>query len=325
MVFSFHASSSSWITANKWQALDSAAPYISALQRFVSKICTHAQRHQASVKKWLDKAKFLGLLFSLHNRRSFKMMENRCNGLSQDNHISHWCLEVPLKQADPFSGQARFCKPNYVSHECEQTKTSSLWETATPTKSCCGCSATKEERSFSSWYSWFCLGSSDKLHPQKKHLGSKKCFSSVGCQPSDICMSAHSSCRRGESQCWALWSPHLGQRKAKRRIRLKGSDSLISKRTLRHCSAGKAAAMLCAGTSGSTFLPDTCPRLQSRYLSETIPSQRLLHDKVQSFLGCWCEPVPVHKANCCFMVGLRVKPGGSVLHSAGVQAVPCSA
>lgn len=79
---------------------------------------------------------------------------------------------------------------------------------------------------------------------------------------------------------------------------------MISKRTLRHCSAGKAAAMLCAGTSGSTFLPDTCPRLQSRYLSETIPSQRLLHDKVQSFLGCWCEPVPVHKANCCFMVGL---------------------
>lgn len=98
------------------------------------------------------------------------------------------------------------------------------------------------------------------------------------------------------------------------RGRLKeGSDSLISRRTLRRYTEG-GKLWLCwpeARTSDSTFLPDTRPLgCKARYLSETIPSQRLLCDNTQPLLGSWCDPLPSSVASFCFVWGLWSDPVG---------------
>lgn len=144
MVFSFHASSSAWITANKFHVLVSPTPCSSTLWQFVSKVCTGAGIMDQ--QKWLDKTKLLRLLFfSLCCGRSFTLMENRSNGLPQDNSISHWCVEVLLKQADPFSARAGSFASLIMSarsvnkqrhHPCER-------ESYANKKPWCGCSATK--------------------------------------------------------------------------------------------------------------------------------------------------------------------------------------
>lgn len=145
---------------------------------------------------------------------------------------------------------------------------------------------------FSSWYSQFCLGSSDKLHQQKKLLGLNNCVSRVGCQ-SVIPVCQHIP-PAGEERPHTKFPEVFTWGRGKL---WKGSEYSISKRRPRHCEVRESSG---CSEPIQKHIPawHTSSQLQSEFLVRDDPQPDM-----QPFLGFWHDLLPTSMAGSCFMWG----------------------